>query len=109
VGRYGGDEFLIILKSSSREAAETYRQVVTSSLRDSTIFDRTTGDPIAVRMSIGIAMFPADASTIEALIPLSDAAMYATKGQCPASRTTGQVSYLRPVDGTQVPSKSIAA
>lgn len=88
VGRYGGDEFVSVLKCIGRQSAERYREKVMSALDDSRIFDQTTGNPVSNRVSIGIAMFPAEAKAVEGLMRLSDEAMYAIKRQRPISRAS---------------------
>lgn len=83
VGRFGGEEFLILLPDidvdGARHTAERIRnQVATSSIstRDKrgepvTITDRTT--------SIGVAVHPEHGSTLENLLHAADAAVYQAK------------------------------
>jgi len=93
VGRYGGDEFLSILKNVSRRDAEDYRDNVMSALRNARVLESVTGDPIVVHASLGIAMFPGEANKIEDLLSLSDEAMYAVKRQRPVGRDTNRRKY----------------
>ncbi len=86
VGRYGGDEFVAILPSADRNAAEYYRNQVMDALAKTTVSDPETGATISVGASIGLAMYPEDGRTIADLIKFSDAAMYATKRQRPFRR-----------------------
>ena len=77
VSRLGGDEFVVLLEnlSSSSQAA----QVATSLLQASTGLYGVGGRELAITMSIGIAMFPADGRDGETLLKNADAAMYHAK------------------------------
>ena len=78
VGRYGGDEFLIILPETSQENAKTVAQrlirVFSPRMRESeNIFSNIT-------LSIGISGLPADdIKTAKGLIAKTDKAMYTAK------------------------------
>lgn len=79
VARYGGEEFAIILPETFKEkaysSAERIRKLVAS-----THFPHSElGQPKRVTISIGVASFPHDASTSEALIGAADKALYAAK------------------------------
>jgi putative two-component system response regulator len=79
VGRYGGDEFVVVLPHAAREAANRYHDVTVERLKNASITDPSTGDLVPVRVSVGVATFPEEASTVAGLIQLSDASMYAAK------------------------------
>jgi diguanylate cyclase (GGDEF)-like protein/PAS domain S-box-containing protein len=83
VGRYGGDEFVAILPGADREAAESYRQQVLAGLEDVNLQDPDTGARVPVAVSVGFAIYPAEAERIEDLIKLADSAMYAWRRQRP--------------------------
>jgi diguanylate cyclase (GGDEF)-like protein len=78
VCRYGGEEFVIIMPDISpekaAERAENVREAI-SSLRV-TENGKTLG-PVTV--SIGVAVFPQDGRTIDALLQASDRSLYAAK------------------------------
>jgi diguanylate cyclase (GGDEF)-like protein len=80
--RNGGDEFCVVLaqteKSAGIERAEALRRAI-AELDPSAL--RPPGPDAGVRVtaSIGVAAYPADASTPEALLELADAAMYHSK------------------------------
>jgi diguanylate cyclase (GGDEF)-like protein/PAS domain S-box-containing protein len=97
VGRYGGDEFIAILPGADRETAKRYRQDVLSSLEDVDLQDPDTGARVPVAVSVGFAVYPAEAERIEDLIKLADSAMYAWRRQRPVLSTVRSLS--RSLDG----------
>jgi diguanylate cyclase (GGDEF)-like protein/PAS domain S-box-containing protein len=92
VGRYGGDEFVAILPGADREAAESYRQEVLASLEDVELRDPDTEARVPVAVSVGFAIYPAEAERIEDLIKLADSAMYAWRRQRPVLSTVRALS-----------------
>jgi diguanylate cyclase (GGDEF)-like protein/PAS domain S-box-containing protein len=86
VGRYGGDEFVAILPSADRNAAERYRDEAMDALAHAMITDPQTGATVRAEASIGLAIYPEDGSTLADLIKVSDSAMYAAKRQRPVRR-----------------------
>ncbi len=86
VGRFGGDEFLILLYG-----AQTFVEVEQLSgnlLKSLALPLMLAGEPASVSASIGIAMYTAETGTVNALLRNADAAMYAAKQ---AGRNTYQV------------------
>jgi diguanylate cyclase (GGDEF)-like protein/PAS domain S-box-containing protein len=83
VGRYGGDEFVALLRGTDRAAAERYRDAVLDALAGVRLTDPETGATIPVAASIGLAICPQEADNVADLISLSDSAMYAAKRQRP--------------------------
>lgn len=81
VGRYGGDEFVALLRNTDRAAAEQYREAVIAALAEAALTDAETGAAVPMAASIGLAIYPDEAETIEELIRLSDSAMYAWRRQ----------------------------
>lgn len=78
VGRYGGDEFMLVLPETGAEGALALIERVQSRLA---VLHRELGfagaAPLAT--SAGLAVFPADASRREELVALADAALYVSK------------------------------
>ena len=73
VGRLGGDEFVVLLRSDRRgalRAAFALREAVAAT-------EGVPGGPPT--LSIGLAVLPDDAATVDALIAASDAALYRAK------------------------------
>jgi diguanylate cyclase (GGDEF)-like protein len=89
VGRYGGDEFVSILPGAGRDEAERYRDEVLASLSTRVIFHHESGAKVPVGVSIGLAVYPAEADTPGDVIKLADSAMQASQPQeSPASSIT---------------------
>jgi diguanylate cyclase (GGDEF)-like protein len=75
-GRYGGDEFLVILPQSDEQGARLLLDRVRRKL------DEQAGTgllPIPIKLSAGVAVYPRDGDNKSDLIARADAAMYADK------------------------------
>jgi diguanylate cyclase (GGDEF)-like protein len=91
VARLGGDEFAVLLPSIreasvAREVAARVRAAVSEPIR-------LEGMSFVVEVSIGIAMFPDDATADELLLQRADAAMYLAK-----QRRSGTERYVADLD-----------
>jgi diguanylate cyclase (GGDEF)-like protein len=77
VGRHGGDEFLVLLSEVSKiaDAAVIVKKMIADIAAPSLVH----GHLLQVSVSVGIAIYPDDASNAGALISLADAAMYRSK------------------------------
>ena len=77
VGRYGGDEFLVVLPRADTVTAHgTARRLLDVA---GTITVGVGSLRLPLQLSVGVAVSPADASTRPELIAYADAAMYASK------------------------------
>ena len=77
VSRHGGDEFLVVLPDVEDEHAPV--QVAEKLLAAISEPMRIEGQSVSVSPSIGIAIFPRDGDSTEALVKNADAAMYLAK------------------------------
>lgn len=83
VSRHGGDEFLCLLLELKNEAdATTIADKILRTSADPCVVRANDSDSdiaVNIRLSIGIAIFPWDGKTAEALIDSADRAMYRAK------------------------------
>lgn len=79
LARYGGEEFVVLLPNIDKEAAFIYAERVRR-LIEGNPFPHREKQPLGfVSISGGISEFPSDGDTLEDLIKLADAALYASK------------------------------
>jgi diguanylate cyclase (GGDEF)-like protein len=76
--RYGGDEFVILLPQTDKDAAIVVARRMRDTLRSS-FFCRDEGLNLNVRASIGLATYPHDAKTPQDMIRQADEMMYMVK------------------------------
>ena len=77
VGRFGGDEFHLLLAPSPEiKAAEAFAQKVIGRISEPYIID---GQSVSIGASIGIAQAPEDACEVDDLLRCADMAMYGAK------------------------------
>ena len=81
VGRYGGDEFLVVLPAADRARAEKYVVRATEDIREAKVIDDATSATIRLPVSMGVAVYPEEAVTLVDLIRAADSAMYAAKSK----------------------------
>jgi diguanylate cyclase (GGDEF)-like protein len=79
-GRYGGDEFLLILPETAKAEAARLLARIRARLAALTA-PAAAGDCPIVTTSAGLAAYPLDARDAHGLIALADAALYAEKRQ----------------------------
>jgi diguanylate cyclase (GGDEF)-like protein len=77
LARYGGDEFIVLLPETppagALEVAGRIRDAIAGAPLD------LDGKRVACTASIGVASFPADGSTMDAVVARADRAMYQAK------------------------------
>jgi diguanylate cyclase (GGDEF)-like protein len=83
--RYGGDEFVVVLPQTDGDSARVLAEKLRSLVEEHT-FLQEEGINARLGVSLGVATYPEEAKTKEALIRLADARMYEDKG----SRKTGR-------------------
>lgn len=76
VARFGGDEFVVILKDADRAGAQIVMNRLRTALLDAPI---PTAPDLRVTVSIGVALFGEDGTTSEGLLAAADEAMYSDK------------------------------
>jgi diguanylate cyclase (GGDEF)-like protein len=82
--RYGGDEFLVLMPESGTVDAEQKMTLFQSRVNELSIGD-TDDEGLRVSVCCGIAGYPEDGTTTEALIAEADRALYQAKKRGPGS------------------------
>lgn len=78
VSRWGGDEFVCLLLEVKQEAdMSRLAEKMASRIAEACEFNGTV---LSIKVSIGIAIYPADGETSDSLIKNADTAMYKAKG-----------------------------
>ncbi|HIC91813.1 MAG TPA: diguanylate cyclase, partial [Syntrophaceae bacterium] len=95
IGRYGGDEFLIILPYTDGEKAKSLAERISQLMKQEGL--KIDGMAIPIRLSIGVATYPFDSALPQELISMADRSMYESKrsGKSVVSISTPEVTeYL---------------
>jgi diguanylate cyclase (GGDEF)-like protein len=79
VGRYGGEEFLIVMPATPKDVALRVAERIRS-LIESSPFEHAAGQPNRhVTISGGVATWPSDGEDVDSLLRSADAALYHAK------------------------------
>jgi diguanylate cyclase (GGDEF)-like protein len=77
VARYGGDEFIVTIEyEGDRELVQTIAEKIISSLKEPYYSKDIT---LKIGSSIGISLYPKDATNLQTLLSRADHAMYVAK------------------------------
>lgn len=76
--RYGGEEFVVVCPETSETDADIVAERIRTAV-ESARFQIESHESTAITCSLGIATFPSNATTEEALIDAADAALYYAK------------------------------
>jgi diguanylate cyclase (GGDEF)-like protein len=77
VGKYGGDEFSIVLSRTSKADAQIIAERILKSIHQKQI--RAYDENLEITVSIGISIFPDDANSASQIIEKADQALYQAK------------------------------
>jgi diguanylate cyclase (GGDEF)-like protein len=101
VGRYGGDEFMIILPDADGVEARSVGERIQANLAAGCLEGEGNDVCVPVRLSMGVASYPRDAAMVHELVNVADGALYRSKQRGGGRITTarGRVEDLLPVDG----------
>jgi len=75
--RYGGEEFLLVLPDATAASALRKSEEIRAAIRQLALTHRD--QPLSVKVSVGLALYPHHASEPDALIRAADEAMYEAK------------------------------
>ncbi len=78
VGRYGGDEFVVLLPETDHLEALELADRIHKTVSDAFVLVKPN-ESIKIRLSIGLASYPKHASTLEELVEAADQALYEAK------------------------------
>jgi diguanylate cyclase (GGDEF)-like protein len=95
-GRNGGEEFAVLLPDTEIDAALEIAERVRAAIAENSV----PGTDVSVTASIGVAGFPGQASTLDRLERLADAALYLAKRQ---GRNRVELAEPPLADATQDP------
>jgi diguanylate cyclase (GGDEF)-like protein len=79
VGRFGGEEFMVILPETPAAAAEVMGERIRATTEQHRFVVGGDATAVAVTVSIGVARFPEHGSTPESLVMVADEALYRSK------------------------------
>lgn len=77
--RYGGDEFIVLLPETPPQGALEVAERIRTAISGTPL--ALEGDTVACSVSIGVACFPGDGRTLDALAARADRALYQAKHQ----------------------------
>ncbi|MFC1550233.1 diguanylate cyclase [Candidatus Neomarinimicrobiota bacterium] len=77
VGRYGGEEFIIILVDTDKDKSQIITQRIVDNIANYPIFK--DGQKVKISISAGIAEFPSDSEKVKSILEKADKAMYSAK------------------------------
>jgi len=81
VGRYGGDEFIVLITSTTEKQAITFAEKLREMVSTTDIAIPGTEVPVRITVSGGIAMFPTHGQSTSELFRASDDALFEAKRQ----------------------------
>lgn len=79
LGRYGGEEFSIILSETDKNIAKLAAERIRKAIEEKHI--KVYDEELKITVSIGISTYPGDSKDIEGLIDKADSALYLAKQQ----------------------------
>ena len=94
-GRYGGDEFMVILPDTDRGSAARYSAALLEALSHERVRPRRGGD-LPIVLKIGLAICPDDSRHKEELIAYADASLFEAKQLAGSSLV---IAHGEPEDG----------
>jgi diguanylate cyclase (GGDEF)-like protein/PAS domain S-box-containing protein len=102
-GRYGGEEFVLVLPETSPEGALHTAERLRQNMAETTILATRSGGTtvgVTVTASIGLAIYPNDASSEVELIEAADRALYHAKNNG-RNQTVTFSDYVQDLSGVQ--------
>jgi diguanylate cyclase (GGDEF)-like protein len=91
--RYGGDEFIVLLPQTGKDAALEVTQRLLHALHE-TRYLLSEGLELRMLASFGIASYPEDGATIQEIIGAADEMMYLVKNSCRGNIAVAQRGFI---------------
>jgi diguanylate cyclase (GGDEF)-like protein len=79
--RYGGDEFVVILTNADATAARIFADRLADNIHAASAAAEPRAPWAPASVSIGLATYPADGTTLRDLLRTADGRLYESKGQ----------------------------
>jgi diguanylate cyclase (GGDEF)-like protein len=79
VGRYGGEEFLVVAPGTQINEASILGERLRAAVAEKPSLVLGNGEPLQLTISVGLAEFPANATSLDQLIDRADTALYVSK------------------------------
>ncbi|HTC70908.1 MAG TPA: GGDEF domain-containing protein [Acidothermaceae bacterium] len=79
VGRFGGEEFVILLAGSDLDQARQTAERVRAQVAEVSVADASDRERVSVTVSVGVAAFRDSGHSVHELLDAADAALYAAK------------------------------
>ncbi len=92
IGRFGGDEFVIIAPNTGADGAETLAKKICKEVDSFRFFGEDNGDFVKITCSIGVSLYSGEAVSSADLLQMADRAMYDSKKSGKNCVTMGDVN-----------------
>ena len=79
IGRYGGEEFLVLLPETTQEEACQVAERIRKTVAESPLATSAVKEGIPTTISLGVATFPTDGISVREVVEQADQAMYWAK------------------------------
>ncbi|KEO84535.1 HD-GYP domain-containing protein [Tumebacillus flagellatus] len=93
IGRFGGDEFLVVLPDTTAQEAELLAEGLQQRLREQRFLAKKNEEALPVTVSIGVAEYPRDASAAQELVAVAQQALEQAEHDGVAKLQRRTVSY----------------
>jgi diguanylate cyclase (GGDEF)-like protein len=93
VARYGGEEFAAILPETDRDSAAQKAEMLRQAVEEATVAVRKAIGPVGVTISVGVASWPDDGTTIQDVLDAADRRLYNAK-QKGRNRVSGAIARI---------------
>lgn len=79
IGRWGGEEFLMVISEADEEGASVAAERVRAAVERAPVYSASLGDAVAITVSLGVAVTAEPSGCVTPLVERADQAMYGAK------------------------------